>query len=354
MKIVFNPKYDPRNLYPEIIVETLEENGIFIFSLKEFFKKISVFKEVKIVHLNWFENIIGKNFFKVRLNFFFKATAIFLLVICRKKIIWTMHNRVPHDKEKVSIQTRLMVLLIKKSSVIIVHSNLTEQCIFDLVPISDKIRNKIRYVPHPDYINKYGNIIESNCADKDKKLNLLFIGAVKPYKNIEILIDIVKKYPEDVTLNISGRACTEVYRKLLLERGLNSANIKYSFEFVEEKEFPDLISKCDLFVLPYDKSSSLNSGVIMLAFSYQKCVISSEIGTVEKDELKAINLIYNYNDTGEHKSMLEKKILEAIEMKKQNKEVFSYYGKLCYDFIEKSNNSNFVCSELINIYNSLK
>ena len=246
-----------------------------------------------------------------------------------------------------------MVLLIQYSSVIVVHSKLTEKYIFDLVPFDSKIERKIKYVPHPDYIDRYGAITEPVKIDNDTKLNLLFMGAVKPYKNIELLIDIAKKHQNRFNLTIAGKPIPESYGRELLKRGKDCTNILFNLDFIDDDRLSGIISNCDLFVLPYDKSSSLNSGTIMLAFSYKKSVISSEIGTVEDTEIKKINLIYNYKNAEEHLDILEYKIMEAVELKKSDNTVFLNNGQLCYDFVKKNNNSDHVCSELINIYKHL-
>lgn len=348
MDIVFNPKHDPRNLYPEIIVDLLKDNNIRVFSLKELFSSFNLYRRVKIVHLNWYENIVGESFLKIWISFFLKVCVLLLLRVNGKSIIWTMHNKLPHGKNKLHIQKKLMILLIKFSSTIIVHSKVSEKYIFELVSPNEETRKKIKYVPHPDYIHRYGSIVIDK--KKEAKLNLLFIGAVKPYKNIEILIDLAKKYSNEINLSISGKSIPDSYSRELIERGKNNSNILFNLDYVKDEDLPVLLSKSDILVLPYDMTSSLNSGAVLLAFSYERAVICSAIGTVEDEEINKINLIYKYKNHQDHFQALENKIKQAIKMKKDDQEIFRKKGKLCYDFIQNNNSDNLVSNGLVSIY----
>lgn len=56
-------------------------------------------QESDIISLNWFENIDSKYFIK-KLFIYLKKTGL-LFLWRKKKIVWTMHNKQPHNSKKI-------------------------------------------------------------------------------------------------------------------------------------------------------------------------------------------------------------------------------------------------------------
>src|SRR5690606_13829812 len=110
---------------------------------------------------------------------FFKLVILKLL---GKRIVWTMHNKMSHDVSADSLSNLLTSLLIRWSSKIIIHSEISRDILLSRFRIKPE---KIIYCPHPNYIGHYGEVDPKGAVPKEKDLKLLFIGAVKPYKNIE-------------------------------------------------------------------------------------------------------------------------------------------------------------------------
>ncbi|MGX7835548.1 glycosyltransferase, partial [Campylobacter fetus subsp. venerealis] len=127
--------------------------------------------------------------------------------------------------------------------------------------------------------------IPDKVDKSDTRLKLLFLGAIKPYKNIELLIDLAKKFPLDIQLTVAGNPSSDSYRSELEALALDTQNIKLDLTFIPDEELPGYIHESDLLILPYSLASSLNSGTVILAFSYGRTVICPRIGTI--DDLKA-------------------------------------------------------------------
>src|SRR3546814_5363270 len=104
-------------------------------------------------------------------------------------------------------------------------------------------------------------------------LQLLFIGIVKPDKNLELLIDVVGTFGHRVQLIIAGKAIDESYQRKLADRAAGVGNVRLLPYFIPDNELTGLLGQTDAVVLPYDLASSLNSGTVVLAFSYKKTVI---------------------------------------------------------------------------------
>jgi glycosyltransferase involved in cell wall biosynthesis len=349
MKICFSPYKNNFNKYTEILIESLINQNIEVISFREMFANLKAFYSVDIVHLNWYESLYGKSKFNKIMLFFAKIFVLLLLRICNKKFVWTMHNKMSHEKELSFIQNTLMRIIIKYSSKIIIHSKQSEDILIDNFKIKNK--NKICYVPHPNYINVYGGAISS--YHRDNKLHLLFLGAVKPYKNIELLIDVVKLFPQTIELTIAGKVETLEYEKKLKEKIKNSSNIILNLDFVKDDEIATYIGNSDLTIFPYDMLSCLNSGSVFLSFSYGRSVICPEIGTILDLSNQDCILSYNYQTQEEHFIQLSAKLKEAIKLWNINPMIFEEWGTAMKEYVKKNNSKSMLIDSLLSIYKSI-
>jgi glycosyltransferase involved in cell wall biosynthesis len=342
MKIVLFPSSKSNsNKYIDLINDALKANGFEVINFCLIKLITGKYRNVDYFNLNWFENAVSiKEFIK-------KMVIFFILQASRKKIIFVMHNKRVHANGQSFISLYyseiLFYLLFKFSYKIIIHSK-------DSIDyIEDKYLNKVVYIPHPNYIDVYGPIPPNNTISVSV-LNLLFIGQIKEYKNIEVLIDVVSQFPqEEISLIIAGKVSPKEYENKLNKKIKSIKNIKPVFKFLEDKEIPLFLSKCDLLILPYDVKSSLNSGTIILAFSYKKTVISSEIGTLNDMNTK-FYFSYEYKNESEHIAKLTAIINDAIEMKKENPFIFKEWGMKMYNDILQNNTIAIVGEKLKELY----
>ena len=348
MKISFYPESTQQNKYSEIITSLLKSKGVKIYSLSYIFSGLAAFRKVKVVHLNWYENLNEPTRWAVFSVFFKRILKLIVLRLFGKKVIWTMHNKIPHDKSMMFYKKAILYMLVKLSNTIIIHSRVSELILRD---ISTGSVSKVRYIPHPDYIGVYGDIdLSSDHTTETRVLNLLFLGAVKPYKNIELLIDVISQFDHDVFLTIAGQPQNEDYHRLLENYAKDNDNVHLDLKFIPDEELPAYIAKCDLLVMPYDMRSSLNSGSVILAFSYKKTVICPRIGTILDMQNQENILSYTYNTDLEHFDALTDVIGRAIEMKKTSAGVFKAYGELIYEDVAVQNNKDKVIRLLMAEY----
>ncbi len=339
MKIVFYPYVAKNNMYTNIILEGLREKGVEIVPINRFF---SNYKEIQIIHLNWYENITGF------MDFLKKSIKLLLFKVLGKKIFWTVHNKKPHDNENFFLQTTFMKLLTTVSDKIIIHSKISRNLFSNN---SSKIIDKIVYLPHPEYIDVYGVLREKkNKTTQRYMLNLLFIGMVRQYKNLELLIDCVAEIKNDVELVIAGKPQDEEYVRKLKQLAGPNKNIKFHLAFLKDKEMINYIDECDLVVLPYNTESSLNSGTVILSFSYGKSVICPEIGTISDINDKSSLLTYSYQDNIEHKKILISLIKEAIALKNSTPTIFEKWGREMKDYVSIYHKKSQFIDNLVQFY----
>jgi len=343
MKVAFSPYKNETNKYIEILINLLRRNGIRVIPLKH----KETFLSTNIVHLNWFESLNSDSKIVGLVILFIKILALLSFKILNIKIGTTLHNRAGHDKKTQGLQNCLMKLTIRMASFIVIHSHESKQILKQEFKITNE--EKIFYVPHPNYVNVYGKVFFS--PSQRNRLRLLFLGAVKPYKNLELLIDIVKKYPDFVELTVAGAPKNAEYAEIIKRSVRDLNNVNLDLRFIEDSEIPTFLSTCDILVLPYDMSSSLNSGSAYLAFSYGKTVLCPEIGTINDLESKEYVLTYTYKDREEHMSKLTEKVNEAVEFWKNDKKIFAKWGLYMKKYVENEHSDEKVISSLLRVYN---
>ena len=86
-----------------------------------------------------------------------------MLKIFRKKIVFTLHNKKPHNIEKDDYSVRLMRKMCKMSDAIVGMCEETYSVVEDLLP---EAKNKVHIIPHPNYIYNYEGNNNYNYRDK--------------------------------------------------------------------------------------------------------------------------------------------------------------------------------------------
>lgn len=273
-----------------------------------------------------------------------------LLANSGKKIIFNFHNKIPHETKEVKKAKEFVKTLIEISCKIVIHSNESIQIIQDICQKDAHVLNKIVCVPHPHYIGIYG--AEKTAASlPNNKLKLCFFGAIRKYKNIDLLISAVKELDfDDVELNIVGNCYSDEYAQYLQNLIGENRNIKCDFRLVCDENIPEIIDNSHILVLPYNLESSLNSGTTIMAFSYSRTVLSSQTGTLSDIEDKSFFFAYSYKTQADHKEELKKQIATVREKYKGNYNELLKLGTRAKKYVEKHNSVELVTERLSEVF----
>ena len=272
-----------------------------------------------VVHLNWIERVKGKSDFERYLSYLARLSFLRFLVLCRKPIVWTVHNRISHDKNTEVLSRKLMEHTARLCTRIHCLCRISEE-----LPEVAPYKDKCVVIPHGDYFKNYG----SDGTDLHKKYNippehkiLLFVGSVAPYKNIEILIDAFKEAIQtsdqrNVSLLIMGKCSSAEYIRSL-EELLNaevSEHIHFEFGYVSNEVLGGYLEQAAALVAPYDQRSSLNSGTFWMACSYAKPMIMPVIGCLQDNpEYDKAGWFYHYANEDEHRTVLCDQLKQFIK-----------------------------------------
>jgi len=332
-KVIFTPLDGSKNAYIDIMKSAYETAGnCEIVSMRD----IKNLFHAKFIVLNWYENITpSKSFVKKIFWFILRLLTIAVLRFNKVKIIWTLHNREPHDGRFIILSKFIMKILANKSDFIIVHSQSSRQVVENLIK-NKSVIGKTIYVPHPNYCGYYGEM-PRNLQTDGEKLQMLFLGGIQKYKNVDILIEVVKKLNfKNLCLKIIGK-CDKNYFEKLENLTKNAANIFVKNEFVPDDLIPEYVSRCHILIAPYETKTMLNSGTAILAFSHNRTIISPTTGTLEDINDKSLFFDYSYSSREEHGEKLSRIISKIYYDYEGKYNDLLEIGEKCFDFIYKNN-----------------
>lgn len=259
-----------------------------------------------IYHLNWFDQS------RDLASFFKRMFFLFALRLKKKKIVWTIHNIESHIATP--SYNKLLFYFLARFSTIIHTMNLETVKIANL----ERFRNKIRMIPHGDYYDSYPDSdfdVRGHYGIEKSRRIFLFLGAIQPYKNVDVLIDAFGKTFEaesSPVLLVCGRVEPDYYLESIRRKLEGISSIVLDPRFIADGEMSAYVRSADILVAPYGFRSSLNSGTIPLAFSYGKTLICSDIPCV-KDIQSEMDCLYHYHysSRAEHVQVLSEKLSKA-------------------------------------------
>lgn len=182
-------------------------------------------------------------------------------------LIWTVHNRLPHEVAHVEPELDLCRFLADRADLIHVMSIRTAEIVDDLYQLP---AHKIRMIPHPSYWGVYdhppsGVVARERFGLEPDEPTVLSFGRMRAYKGIDTLFGAVRRLTQrgdrPPTLLLAGAA--KKAERAAIEAGLPESPVITHFGFVDDADVPDWFGAADVAVFPFQ--SVLNSGSVHLA-----------------------------------------------------------------------------------------
>lgn len=206
-----------------------------------------------------------------------------LLRLCGVRIVWTAHNIAPHEAFHTAWSFFVYRVLVRWSDALIFHSAAAR----DLFVSRYGAPRHSEIIPHGNYIGQYGPIqpqAEARAALDLPSEGPLFLafGALRPYKNVEGLIDAFAALPVEQrgTLLAAGVAKSEAYGAAIERRAANVPGVIIRRAFIPDSLLSCYLGAADVVVLPY--RTLLTSGVLLCALSYARPVVAPNNGPVRE------------------------------------------------------------------------
>lgn len=303
--VVSFPNYSKTNPYQDGLYSSFKEVGKVLYDTIE--NAIEVLKTCSdshvIFHLHWpeplFSGVEDGFSYEVRASDFLKSIGQFQSM--GGMFIWTIHNRLSHDRRFGDLEVEFLKKLSNTANRIHIHSEAALPLINEYYEVDP---HKCFVVPHASYDGSYGP-----SFDKYQSRNMLglahaeslivFFGQIRPYKGIDELITAFSAATADkdyVHLLIVGKPMsgfTSSQARLIEER---NPRIHIREGFVPDSKVPLIMGAADFIVLPYREI--LTSGSVMLAATYGKPVITPDLPTLSFVHEETLGIQYDQGDDG--------------------------------------------------------
>ena len=173
---------------------------------------------------------------------------------------------------------------------------------------------------------------------KWEELKLLYIGTIRPSKNIEICLEAIKK-ANDVRIKytIAGRArMDEKYGDKINNLAKELPNVNRIDRYIPDEEYEKLINECDFIVLcDKEEPSCASNGTMMEALLHGKPIIAPDINPFKFEvEKYGVGFLYHYENVDSLCNVLLKALDRGSDLFCANLE--SYQEKFLLQSIAKS------------------
>lgn len=235
----------------------------------------------KVFHLHWplFYIAPGRNLpLSKLLSFIYSMVCLSSLKLLGYKVVWTVHNVVPHE-QATSNDLLVTKYLARIAARKIAHSTST---IAELEEKGVSTKN-CTIIPHGSYVDVYPDNITRTEARKKLGVKgnesvILLLGVLNPYKGIDDLIAAYARLEaKNVRLMIVGKCNDESLKKRILA-AKKDYGVDYRDGYIADEDIATYFNAADIACTPFQKVTT--SGSALLALSFGKPVVAPNIGAL--------------------------------------------------------------------------
>lgn len=249
----------------------------------------ALFKKNVILHYHWLECTD----FKSLAGMMYKLICISLYKLFGGKLVWTIHNKMPHDRKYQQLNYRIQSWMADRADLLHIHCS---SMIDEISQFYNQPAEKFRVVEHPEFPSKVVKRERAiNKLNKTRNLGLkssdqifLMFGNISAYKQIGKVCKIFTGLPSHKKLLIVGpvkKGQMSVFYEIK-EISKSADNIRLVPHFIPEEMVPYYMNAADCVVFNYNQI--LTSGGAELAKSYGRPIIAPNVGCLsELDEENA-------------------------------------------------------------------
>ncbi|MEN0004223.1 MAG: glycosyltransferase family 4 protein [Bacteroidota bacterium] len=182
------------------------------------------------------------------------------------RIVFTVHDGVPHQGEQSLGAFRLRKWCIQSSDQLIFLSHFVQQQVTERYTFRGKATVIPHGIVHPSSLRKIPRQLPQ------KRVRLLFSGRLSAYKGLDLLLDAMAQLTADprLTLTVAGMPINGYQLPTLPE------NTKVIAKWLAEEELAKLLQEHNISILPYIEASQ--SGVIPLGIAAGLPMICTKVG----------------------------------------------------------------------------
>jgi len=209
------------------------------------------------------------------------------------KIVWTMHNYMPHERTYPLLHYTERFLMARLAHAVIVH------CEYGRYLLRRKLlrRGNLFVIPLGDF----GPYLPPNLARQAARERLgiakealvfYFFGSIRPYKQIpQLLREFATVTGANLRLIITGATLNDALRTEVQQLAACDSRVQTRLEYIPDAELAVYLGAADVAVFPY--RDILGSGSVMLALSTGLPVIAPQVGGLAELVTPACGILYD-------------------------------------------------------------
>ncbi|HXH77835.1 glycosyltransferase family protein [Nocardioides sp.] len=231
------------------------------------------------------------------------------------RLVWTLHNVLPHETRHVWAETQLAQLIADRADAIHALSEITARQASEVLRLDPR---RVVVIEHSSYLGRYPHWISRDAARKQLGLGpddkvLVALGGIRPYKGLGRLLDVFHELAEDdpsLRLLVAGKPAQTQETAGLQRRCEQSSRVISEFSYVPDDQLQVWFGAADLAVLPY--SRILNSGVFWLAQSFGLPIVGPRTGALLDLADEPHVRLFNPRDDRSLKQTLRSTIVDLV------------------------------------------
>ncbi len=255
-----------------------------------------------VVHLHWLNQVLAKagTDQQAAQAIGRHAELLDLLLARGARLVWTVHNALPHDTRFEAQEVRLRQDVLDRAELVHIMSPRTPELVSDWYTLP---ADRLYRCDHPGYQGVYPDWVSRTDARRrlriaDDAVVLLLTGALKPYKGLLELFDAVDQVsleqPGRIVLVVAGKPDDDPQTEAFLSRAAQHPAVRLIPGKIPDTDIQVLMRAGDVVALPYRRS--LNSGVLALGLTFGRpALLPSNSGSVPLVEDGAA-VIYDPDD----------------------------------------------------------
>lgn len=315
------------------------EKGIQYIKAWQHIVKLCKKKNIDILHVQWF--ILSP----IDLYYVKKIKKMGV------KLVVTVHDILPFNEKFYDYKSHKQIY--KLADKIIVQAKPNIDKINDLFK---GIKHKVSYIPHGNFVD-YVDIISKEQAREylgipEEKKVILFFGQIKKVKGLDILIKafinlVNNTNDKNLMLLVAGKVWEDnfdQYQEIIDESEVKE-QIRLDIKYIPDNEICDYYCAADINVLPYKEV--YQSGVVHLAYAYNKAVIATNVGSFPEVVVD-----------GKSGLLVEKDNINELEnaMKKiiYDNKVLEHMGSYGRAYIEKNFSWETIANSILSLYENIE
>jgi glycosyltransferase involved in cell wall biosynthesis len=232
-----------------------------------------------VVHLHWLNQVLAKAKTDADADQALgrHEELLDLLKARGARLVWTVHNALPHDTRFEAQEVKLRRDVIDRVDLVHIMSPRTPDLVSEWFTLP---ADRIYQCDHPGYQGVYPDWVTRTDARRrlrvpDGAVALLLTGAIKPYKGLLELFEAVDRVnserPGSVVLIVAGKPDEAPETTAFIARAAQHPAVRLLPGQVPDVDIQVLMQACDVVAVPYRRS--LNSGVLALALTWGRPVL---------------------------------------------------------------------------------